>query len=72
MPFLGPSPSPSIRTVPDGLTVDTSFSSIIDIGSLESNLDGQNLTILGFTTAAEGSIGERKQLMKIDLSGLMR
>lgn len=70
MPFLGPSPSPTIGTVPDRFTDVTIFNSIVDPRSLESDLDGRDLTVFGSTTAAEGSIGERKQLMKIDVSGL--
>lgn len=69
MPFLGPSPSPTIGTVPDDFTDNTIFNSIVDPRSLESDLDGRILTVFGSTTAAEGSIGEREQLMKIDLEG---
>jgi hypothetical protein len=67
MPFLGPSPSPTIGTVPDDFTDNTIFNSIVDPRSLKSDLDGRILTVFGSTTAAEGSIGE--QLMKIDLEG---
>jgi hypothetical protein len=65
MPFLDPSPPPSIVTVGEGIIL----TSIIDPGSLDSDLDGPILTVFGSTTAAEESIGEREQLMKIDLEG---
>jgi hypothetical protein len=64
MPFLGPSPPPSIES--------TILISIIDPGTLDPTLAGRDLTVtvFGVARSAEGDSSEREQLMEIRLPSL--
>lgn len=64
IPFLDPSPPPSIVTIGEG-TILTSIT-----GSLESILVGRDLTVFGAARIAEGDLSEREQLMEIRLPSL--